>query len=74
MNELSDEQIVKEAKAVKAKLDEHCLIAEFVAPRLWEDPRTIDGGFGKPLLTRHNTTVVINSRFCRLNAIKKVLE
>ncbi|MBN2210255.1 MAG: TIM barrel protein [Sedimentisphaerales bacterium] len=45
MNKLSNEQIVKAAKAVKAKLDEHGLIAEFVAPRLWEDPRTIDGGY-----------------------------
>jgi xylose isomerase len=37
--------IAKEAKAVKAKLDEHGLTAEFVAPRMWFDPRTIDGGY-----------------------------
>ena len=45
MNKLTPEQIIKEAAAVKAKLDEHGLTAEFVAPRLWEDPRTIDGGY-----------------------------
>ncbi|MDD5728445.1 MAG: TIM barrel protein [Victivallales bacterium] len=45
MNELSPAQIIAEAKAVKAKLDAHGLTAEFVAPRMWEDPRTIDGGY-----------------------------
>lgn len=28
---------------VKQILDDHGMVAEFVAPRLWEDPRTIDG-------------------------------
>ena len=45
ISDLSPEQVVAEAKAVKAKLDDHGLIAEFVAPRLWEDPRTVDGGY-----------------------------
>ena len=45
MNRLSPRQIVAQAKAVKASLDRHGLAAEFVAPRLWEDPRTIDGGY-----------------------------
>jgi len=45
MNDLSPEQVIKEAEAVKAKLDDHGLVAEFVAPRLWEDTRTIDGGY-----------------------------
>ncbi|MCK5804972.1 MAG: TIM barrel protein [Lentisphaeria bacterium] len=45
MGDLTAGQIIKEAEAVKARLDEHGLVAEFVAPRLWEDPRTIDGGF-----------------------------
>jgi len=31
------------AAAVKKKLDTHGLVAEFVAPRLWEDLRTIEG-------------------------------
>ena len=45
MNDLSQKQIITEAKKVKAKRDAHGLTAEFVAPRLWEDPRTIDGGY-----------------------------
>ncbi len=45
LNDLSPAKIVAEAKAVKAALDAHGLAAEFVAPRLWEDPRTIDGAF-----------------------------
>jgi len=45
MNELSPDQIVKKARAVKRKLEAHGLVAEFVAPRLWEDPRTIDGAY-----------------------------
>lgn len=45
MNELTDEQIIVEAKKVKALLDKYDLKAEFVAPRLWQDKRTMDGGF-----------------------------
>ena len=45
MNELTPKQIIAEAKKVMNKLDEHGLTAEFVAPRLWEDPRTVDGGY-----------------------------
>jgi len=45
MNELTPAQVIHEAEAVKKKLDDHGLVAEFVAPRLWEDPRTIDGAF-----------------------------
>ena len=45
INNLKPNQIISEAAAVKKKLDNHGLIAEFVAPRLWEDPRTIDGGY-----------------------------
>jgi len=45
MNDLSPEQIVKEAEAVKKTLEDHGLVAEFVAPRLWEDPRGIDGSY-----------------------------
>ena len=33
----------REAKRVKQMLDGHGLVAEFVAPRLWEHPNTIDG-------------------------------
>ena len=45
MNDLSPNQIIAGAKKVRKKLDKHGLTAEFVAPRLWEDPRTIDGGY-----------------------------
>lgn len=45
MNELSEGEVVSEAKALKAMLDKYNLKAEFVAPRLWMDPHTVDGGF-----------------------------
>lgn len=45
MNELSEEEIKEEAKKVKKLLDRYHLAAEFVAPRLWMDPHTSDGGF-----------------------------
>ncbi len=45
MEQLSSEQIVAKAGEVKKMLDGEGLVAEFVAPRLWEDPRGIDGGF-----------------------------
>ncbi|MEK7406889.1 MAG: TIM barrel protein [Acidobacteriota bacterium] len=45
MNDLSEAQIRERARQVRKILDDHGMAAEFVAPRLWEDPRTIDGGF-----------------------------
>ena len=45
MNDLTDAEIIEEAKKVKALLDKYDLKAEFVAPRLWMDPHTTDGGF-----------------------------
>ena len=45
INELSIEEIKTEARKVKAMLDKYDLKAEFVAPRLWMDERTKDGGF-----------------------------
>ena len=45
MNNLSEEEIKAEARKVKALLDKYDLKAEFVAPRLWMDPHTTDGGF-----------------------------
>ncbi len=45
MNNLSCEQIIAEATKVKALLDKYGLAAEFVAPRLWMDEHTTDGGF-----------------------------
>ena len=45
INTLSEEQIIAEAKRVKEMLDRYGMQAEFVAPRLWMDSRTVDGGF-----------------------------
>lgn len=41
----SPAQLEAAAKKIKRLLDDHGLVAEFVAPRLWEDPRGIDGAF-----------------------------
>ena len=38
-------EIQSEASSLKKRLDNLGLTAEFVAPRLWEDPMTIDGGY-----------------------------
>jgi len=45
MNKLTAREIIKKAKEVRRMLKDEGLTAEFVAPRLWEDPRTIDGGY-----------------------------
>ncbi|MGM9683606.1 MAG: TIM barrel protein [Eubacteriales bacterium] len=45
INNLSEAEIISEAKKVRALLDKYELEAEFVAPRLWMDPHTVDGGF-----------------------------
>ncbi len=45
MNELTEDEIKAEARKVKGLLDKYGLKAEFVAPRLWMDPHTKDGGF-----------------------------
>lgn len=41
----SDAQLRKETKQLKKKLADAGVAAEMVAPRLWFDPRTIDGGY-----------------------------
>ena len=45
LDEKNADQIRKEAGSVRSRLDDLGLKAEFVAPRLWEDARTIDGGY-----------------------------
>jgi xylose isomerase len=45
MDDLTPQQLINKAKDLKKLLDDHGLVAEFVAPRLWEDKRTIDGGY-----------------------------
>ena len=57
----TDAQVRKEAKQLKAKLDDGGIVAEIVAPRLWFDPRTIDGAYTS------------NDRKCRQYAIERSL-
>jgi xylose isomerase len=45
LNDLSPIEIEKTTQEMRRMLDGEGLVAEFVAPRLWEDPRTIDGGY-----------------------------
>jgi len=45
MDDLNEGQIVEKAGEVRKMLDGEGLAAEFVAPRLWEGPNTIDGGY-----------------------------
>lgn len=45
LDELSPAQVGRAASQVRQMLEDHGLVAEFVAPRLWENPHTIDGGF-----------------------------
>jgi xylose isomerase len=45
MDQLAPARIAAEARAMAAKLADQGLVAEFVAPRLWEQPNTIDGAF-----------------------------
>jgi xylose isomerase len=45
LNELSPAQIRKAAGALRKQIADAGLTAEFVAPRLWEDPRTVDGAY-----------------------------
>ncbi len=41
----SPAEVLRRARDVRKRLDDLELVAEFVAPRLWEDPRTVDGGY-----------------------------
>jgi xylose isomerase len=41
----SSSQVSQEARQMKKTLDDHGLVAEIVAPRLWEDARGVDGGY-----------------------------
>jgi xylose isomerase len=45
MKSLTPQQIINRANDLKKVLDDQGLTAEFIAPRLWEDERTIDGGY-----------------------------
>jgi xylose isomerase len=45
INSYTEDEIREKARELKKKLDHYGLAAEFVAPRLWMDPHTADGGF-----------------------------
>jgi xylose isomerase len=45
LDSLPPAEVAAQARAMRKLLADHGLVAEFVAPRLWETPRTIDGGF-----------------------------
>ena len=45
LDKLTPEQIVKSATELKKIFDDHGLTPEFVAPRMWFAPQTIDGGY-----------------------------
>ncbi|MBN1580765.1 MAG: TIM barrel protein, partial [Anaerolineae bacterium] len=45
LDALTPAQIRSRAQALRRKLADHGLIAEFAAPRLWEHPLTVDGAF-----------------------------
>jgi xylose isomerase len=45
LDNLPAAEIAAQARAMRQKLADHGLVAEFVAPRLWEHPRTIDGAY-----------------------------
>src|SRR5271156_293932 len=45
IDQLSPAELATSAAAVKNVLDGEGLFCEFVAPRLWEHPKTIDGGY-----------------------------
>jgi Xylose isomerase len=45
INNMTPEEIKAEARILKKLLDKYHVNAEFVAPRLWMDPHSTDGGF-----------------------------
>lgn len=45
INNLSRAEIEKTAQEIRRVLDGEGLVTEIIAPRLWEDARTIDGGY-----------------------------
>ena len=45
LDDLTPSQVIGKAKAIRTLTEDHGLVAEFVAPRLWFNPKTIDGGY-----------------------------
>jgi len=61
LNDLDSTTLLRRATELKQILDGEGLAAEFVAPRLWEDPHTIDGAYTS------------NDASCRSYAIERSL-
>ncbi|MBI4580271.1 MAG: TIM barrel protein [Planctomycetes bacterium] len=53
----SPKQVLKEAAKIARMLANEGLVAEFVAPRLWEDARTIDGGYTSNSLSQRRYAI-----------------
>ncbi len=62
LNDRSSSQVIAKAREVRKMLDDSGLVAEICAPRLWEDPRTIDGAY------------TANDEACRRYAIERSLQ
>ena len=45
IDQRTPDQILKQGRDLHRSLEEYGLVAEFVAPRLWESPLTIDGAY-----------------------------
>jgi xylose isomerase len=61
LNDLDSAELSKRALELKRVLDGEGLKAEFIGPRLWEDPRTIDGAYTS------------NDSACRAYAVERSL-
>ena len=66
-------QIIDYAKDVKAELDKYGLFAEFVAPRLWFDKRTNDGGFTASLKEDRDFAMWRAKRSCDIGSIRRIV-
>lgn len=45
LDKMSGEEIARDARRLRELLSDHGLVVEFVAPRLWEHPLTVDGAY-----------------------------
>jgi xylose isomerase len=61
LNDLDGATLLDRAAELRRALDGEGLAAEFVAPRLWEDPRTVDGAYTS------------NDASCRAYAVERSL-
>lgn len=63
IDDKSASQVLKEAKALKKRLDGEGIAAEMVAPRLWFSPNTIDGAYTSND-KKHRQYAIDRSRQC----------